>query len=149
MRSTELRVSCLCSSSLTEVNKLESWFPWFFLHQTELSLGIRFKFEELLKRVSKREGESRFTWNFQSHGKCRQYRPGHWHDHMSSPDPWASLLAHGEESACQCWGHRFDSWVGKIPWRRDPPQYSCLERSIDRGVRQATVHGITRELDKT
>ena len=24
-----------------------------------------------------------------------------------------------KESACQCRGHRFDPWVGKIPWRRD------------------------------
>ena len=24
----------------------------------------------------------------------------------------------GKESACQCWGHRFDLWVGKIPWSR-------------------------------
>ena len=24
----------------------------------------------------------------------------------------------GKESACQCRRHRFDSWVGKIPWRR-------------------------------
>ena len=24
----------------------------------------------------------------------------------------------GKESACQCTRHRFDPWVGKIPWRR-------------------------------
>ena len=24
----------------------------------------------------------------------------------------------GKESACQCWGHGFDIWVGKIPWSR-------------------------------
>ena len=24
----------------------------------------------------------------------------------------------GKESACQCKRHRFDLWVGKIPWRR-------------------------------
>ena len=24
----------------------------------------------------------------------------------------------GKESACQCRRHRFDPWVGKIPWRR-------------------------------
>ena len=24
----------------------------------------------------------------------------------------------GEESPCQCWRHRFDPWIGKIPWRR-------------------------------
>ena len=33
----------------------------------------------------------------------------------------------------KCW---FDSWVGKIPWRRKwwPLQYPCLENSMDRGV---------------
>ena len=30
----------------------------------------------------------------------------------------------------------FDSWVGKIPWRRacSPLQYSCLENPKDRGA---------------
>jgi len=33
----------------------------------------------------------------------------------------------------QCRKHRFDPWVGKIPWRREYPlQYSCLENSMDR-----------------
>ena len=27
-------------------------------------------------------------------------------------------LLSGKESACQCRGHEFDPWVGKIPWRR-------------------------------
>ena len=35
---------------------------------------------------------------------------------------WASVLwLSGKESTCQCRklrGHRFDSWVRKIPWRR-------------------------------
>ena len=25
----------------------------------------------------------------------------------------------GKESACQCRRHRFDPWVGKIPWRKE------------------------------
>ena len=24
----------------------------------------------------------------------------------------------GKQSACQCWRHRFDPWIGKNPWRR-------------------------------
>ena len=42
-------------------------------------------------------------------------------------------------------------WVRKIPWKRNvnPLQYSCLENPMDRGVRQATVHGVTKELDTT
>ena len=31
---------------------------------------------------------------------------------------WASRWLSGKESACQCRRHRFDLWVGKIPWRR-------------------------------
>jgi len=29
--------------------------------------------------------------------------------------PW---WLRGKESAYQCRGHKFDPWVGKIPWRR-------------------------------
>ena len=42
---------------------------------------------------------------------------------------------------------RFDPWGGEgIGWRREwlPTQYSCLENSMDRGVWQATVHGIAK-----
>ena len=30
-----------------------------------------------------------------------------------------------------------------------PLQYSCLENPMDRGTWQATVHGVTKELDTT
>ena len=30
----------------------------------------------------------------------------------------ASLVVSGKESACQCRRHKFDPWVGKIPWSR-------------------------------
>ena len=43
----------------------------------------------------------------------------------------------GKESACQYRKykrHKFDPWVGKIPWRRNPCQYSCLENPTDRGL---------------
>ena len=30
----------------------------------------------------------------------------------------------------------------------NPLQYSCLGNPMDRGARQATVHGVTKELDK-
>ena len=50
----------------------------------------------------------------------------------------------GKEPACQCRRCEFDSWVGKIPWRRhgNPLQYSCLENPMDRGTWWATVHGV-------
>ena len=49
------------------------------------------------------------------------------------------------------WSHRFDPWVWRMPWRRDgnPLQYCCLENLLDRETWQATVHGVTKELDAT
>ena len=35
------------------------------------------------------------------------------HKHMGFPDS-----SGGKESACHCRRHRFNPWVGKIPWRR-------------------------------
>ena len=53
----------------------------------------------------------------------------------------------GKESTCQSRRHRF--WVGRSPGGNDNPlQYSCLENSMDRGARQAIVHGVT-ESDRT
>ena len=57
------------------------------------------------------------------------------HSHTSPHPAWSSLLAllaacmvpefpggaSGEEPACQCrrcWRHGFDSWIGKISWRK-------------------------------
>ena len=42
--------------------------------------------------------------------------------------------------------HGFEPWVRKTPWRGhgNPLQYSCLKNLMDRGVWQATVHGITK-----
>ena len=39
---------------------------------------------------------------------------------------------------------RFHPWVGKIPGEGNgnPLQYSCLENSGERGVWQATLHGV-------
>ena len=41
------------------------------------------------------------------------------------------------------WETEFDPWVGKIPGEGNgnSVQYSCLENPMDRGARQATVHG--------
>ena len=43
-------------------------------------------------------------------------------------------------------GHKFNYWVGKIPWRRawQPIQYSCLESPMDRGTWWATVHVVAK-----
>ena len=50
--------------------------------------------------------------------------------------------ASGKEPPCQCrrcWKRRFHPW-----WHGNPLQYSCLENSMDRGARWATVHGVTK-----
>ena len=43
-------------------------------------------------------------------------------------------------------GPGFDPCIRKIPWRKEwlPLQASCLENSMDRGVWQAIVHGVTK-----
>ena len=42
-----------------------------------------------------------------------------------------------------------DTWVGKIPWRRNgnPLQDSCLGNLMNRGAWQATVRGVSKQLD--
>ena len=57
----------------------------------------------------------------------------------------------GKESAYQCRKCGFHPWVRKIPWRRNgnPFQYSRLGNPMERGVWQATVHGVPKEWDTT
>ena len=55
----------------------------------------------------------------------------------------------GKESACKGRRHkrgRFNPWMGKIPWRREwqATPDSFLGNSVNRGVWQATVHGVTK-----
>ena len=42
--------------------------------------------------------------------------------------------------------HRFDSWAGRIPWRRARSSlyYSSLENPINRGVWRAAVHVVAQ-----
>ena len=52
----------------------------------------------------------------------------------------------GKEPTCQFRRHkrhRFDPWVGKIPWRRKWQFSSCLEKSMDWGAWQTTVYRVT------
>ena len=55
----------------------------------------------------------------------------------------------GKESTCQCRRYGLYSCIGKISWRRNgnPFQQSCLGNPMDRGAWQATVCGVTKELD--
>ena len=52
---------------------------------------------------------------------------------------------------CQCRSHGrlgFYAWVMKIPWRRNPLQYSSQDNPMNREARWATVHGVA-ESDMT
>ena len=55
-----------------------------------------------------------------------------------------------KEPTCQCRRHkrgRFDAWVGKMPWRRKwqpTPEFLPGESCGQRGLLQATVHGVTK-----
>ena len=57
--------------------------------------------------------------------------------------------ASGKEPACQLRRperHRFDPWVGKMPWRRawQSTPYPCLENLMDRGAWRAKSTGLQR-----
>ena len=53
----------------------------------------------------------------------------------------------GKESAYSAGDPGSISWKGRSPGEGDgnPLQYSCLENSMDRGVWQATIHGVTKK----
>ena len=57
----------------------------------------------------------------------------------------------GKESSCNAGNQSSIPGSGRSSGEENgnPPQYSCLENSIDRGAWQATVHGVTTELDTT
>ena len=52
-----------------------------------------------------------------------------------------------QESACNAGDLGLIPGLGRSLRERNgyPPQYSCLENSIDRGAWQATVHGVTNK----
>ena len=62
---------------------------------------------------------------------------------------WASQWCSGKESACQfrrCRRQSFDPGWGRSPGggNSNPLQCSCLGNPMDRGARQAIVHGVAK-----
>ena len=59
--------------------------------------------------------------------------------------PW---WLNGKEPTCQCRRCGFDLSVRKIPWRREwqPTPVFCLGNLMGRGARQATAHGVAKEV---
>ena len=55
----------------------------------------------------------------------------------------------GKESACIAGDLDLIPGLGRSPreGNGNPLQYSCLESSMDRGARQATVHGVGKRHD--
>ena len=55
-----------------------------------------------------------------------------------------------KEPTCQCRRHRFDPWVGKIPWRREwQPTPVFLPKEFHGQRSLAIVHGVCKELETT
>ena len=63
----------------------------------------------------------------------------------------ASLVARGKKSTCNAGDSGSIPGSGRSPGEGNgnPFQYSCLGNSMDRGAWWATVHGVTKESDKT
>ena len=57
----------------------------------------------------------------------------------------------GKESACNVGDLSLIAGLGRSPGEENgnPVQYSCLENSMDGGIWQATVHGVTKRSDRT
>ena len=68
---------------------------------------------------------------------------------VTHTQPWAQCWVHckcsdGTESACNARDPGSISGSGRCPGEGNgnPPQYFCLENSMDGGAWQATVHGV-------
>ena len=70
----------------------------------------------------------------------------------------ASLVTHSvknppsmQETTCNAGDPNLMLGLGRSPGggRGNPLQYSCLENSMDIGAWQATIHGVTKDLDTT
>ena len=69
-------------------------------------------------------------------------------DHLSLGFPGGS---DGKESACNAGDLGSISVLGRSPGEGNgnPLQYSCLEKSMDRGAWQFAVHGVAKSLTHT
>ena len=59
---------------------------------------------------------------------------------------WIPGVSAGKESACNVGDLGLIPGLGRSPegGHGNPSRYSCLENHMDRGARQAAVHGVTK-----
>ena len=92
----------------------------------------------------------RVSWAALTRRVCAFQGPGHGNCYTADRDTFTVGAKHlvVKGPACQSrWKrHRFDPWVGKIPWRREwlPTAVSMPENPTDRGAWWATVHGVAK-----
>ena len=65
---------------------------------------------------------------------------------------WLPRWYSGKESACQCRGHKREGLIpgsGRSPGvgNGNTPWYTCLGNPMDRGIWQATDHGVHKRHD--
>ena len=75
------------------------------------------------------------------------YTHTHTHIHIHGLPWWLS----GKEFVCQCRKLGFIPWVRKIAGEGNgnPLPFSCLGNPMDREAWQASIYGVTKELDMT
>ena len=75
------------------------------------------------------------------------YTHTHTHIHIHGLPWWLS----GKEFVCQCGKLGFIPWVRKISGEGNgnPLPFSCLGNPMDREAWQASIYGVTKELDMT
>ena len=116
-----LRNTCIPGINPTWSWCMCCWNLWvlFKFHQLSHKCPILYPGSHLhlVARLPEFESSSVSAWHSHPWRFCRAL-PSYFAD---SPSVGFPSGANGKESACQCRrhkGHRFDPWVGKIPWRR-------------------------------
>ena len=120
------------------------------------SLCLFFKTRKICSKTPQRTSPSLAHSGSYVHPQSK-FKQAEWH----CPDGFRFLKTHllikcfrggsVEGSACQCRRHGFNSWVGKIPWRRNgiPLQYFSQENPMDRGAWWATARLRSMGLQKS
>ena len=146
-------------------------FERYILNKREDTIFTHFLYKLYLKilSLSWEFNEWDFEWDLKNSFKvlwalCQQIHKmnisfGWIYDVHDTPGPFLQLYSSvwgfpggsdGKESACNTGDLGLIPGSDRLPEGNDSPlPYSCLENSMDRGVWQATVHGIANSRDTT